>query len=266
VRMATLAPVLDADELARAVKALSGAPSASGGGPASGPRGTVSSQSEPVAAPARRLKVEGEVKADAPRRSAARGESRRQSTDDTEPVVDASASESARTAADLPELRAYIRQKKAALAGFMELGAGLELTDDVLRVLPRSDIYVRYLNDNKGAISALAAEHYRRPIKVELAQPLTGDAPVSPAEAEVAQKAIPAATQPTAAQPVDLQTTTEAAAQTNSVDANGEPIDRDAVRKELFADPLVRKILDELEGRLVDVRRPAARRNQGGQQ
>src|SRR5579863_7039361 len=41
VRMATLAPVLDADELARAVKALGGA-TASGGGPASGSRGAAS--------------------------------------------------------------------------------------------------------------------------------------------------------------------------------------------------------------------------------
>ena len=34
------------------------------------------------------------------------------------------------------------------------------------------------------------------------------------------------------------------------------------MRKELYADPLVRKILDELEGRLVDVRRVMARRNE----
>ena len=44
--------------------------------------------------------------------------------------------------------------------------------------------------------------------------------------------------------------------------SNGEPIDRETARKELFADPMVRRILDELEGRLVDVRRPPVKRNE----
>ena len=164
VRMATLAPVLDADDLARAVKALGGA-TASGGGSASGQRGAASIPAEPAAAPARRLKVEGEVKADAPRRMAAPVETPRQAAPDAAATPSMSSSDSAKTAGDLPELRAYIRQKKAALAGFMELGAGLELEGDVVRVVPRSDIYVRYLNDNKGAISALASRptpHDRR--------------------------------------------------------------------------------------------------------
>ena len=39
----------------------------------------------------------------------------------------------------------------------MELGAGLELDGDILRVTPRNDIYVRYLNDNKSTISMLAS-------------------------------------------------------------------------------------------------------------
>jgi hypothetical protein len=71
--------------------------------------------------------------------------------------------------ADLPELRAYIRSKKAALAGFMELGAGLQLVGDVLRVMPRSDIYVSYLNGRQVEIAALSSEFYGRPIVVELA-------------------------------------------------------------------------------------------------
>jgi hypothetical protein len=48
-------------------------------------------------------------------------------------------------ACDLPDLRAFIRVKKPALAGFMELGAKLELVDGVLKVVPRSDIFQRYL-------------------------------------------------------------------------------------------------------------------------
>jgi DNA polymerase-3 subunit gamma/tau len=260
VRMATLAPVLDADELARAVKAL-GSATASGGGPASGPRGAASIPSEPVTAPARRLKVEGEVKADAPRRKAAPDQPPRQAAPDAAATPSMPASDSAKTGADLPELRAYIRQKKAALAGFMELGAGLDLNDDVLRVVPRSDIYVRYLNDNKGAISALASEHYARPIKVELA-PTSADIARTPAvESEAPETPAPAAAEP--ARRIDWPSAPETAAQpAPSADADGEPIDREAARKELYADPLVRKILDELEGRLVDVRRPAAKRNE----
>jgi hypothetical protein len=72
---------------------------------------------------------------------------------------------------DLPELRAHIRLKKPALAGFMELGAGLEFAGDVLRVIPRNDIYVPYLNDNKDTIAVLATEFHGRPIAVELAPP-----------------------------------------------------------------------------------------------
>jgi len=266
VRMATLAPVLDADELARAVKALGGgAPPASGGGPTSGARTPLPVPSEPVAA-ARRLKVEGEVKADAPRRAASRAEPRRAAASDTEqPAPAVPSSDSANPGADLPELRAYIRQKKAALAGFMELGAALELSGDILRVLPRSDIYVRYLNDNKGTIAALAGEHYGRPIKVELAQP-SSDAGAAPPSAEGGSKPAPA---PPAAssERIEWQRAMQSAAQPASAEANGgEPIDREAARKELFADPLVRKILDELEGRLVDVRRPAARRKEDGRQ
>jgi hypothetical protein len=75
------------------------------------------------------------------------------------------------TGRDLPELRDYIRQKKAALAGFLELGADLELSGDTLRVIPRSDIYVRYLTDNKGMIAVLATEFYGRPIAAEIAPP-----------------------------------------------------------------------------------------------
>ncbi len=256
VRMATLAPVLDAEELARAVKALGGA-TASGGGPASGRRGAASIPSEPVTAPARRLKVEGEVKADAPRRKAPPVEPPQQAVPDAAGTPSIPASDSTKAPGDLPELRAYIRQKKAALAGFMELGAGLDLNADVLRVVPRSDIYVRYLNDNKGAISALASEHYARPIKVELATPSADISSTPAAGSEAPQTQAPAATEP--AQRIDFPSATETGAQPAPADVNGDPIDREAARKELYADPLVRKILDELEGRLVDVRRPAKR-------
>ncbi|HKD70380.1 MAG TPA: DNA polymerase III subunit gamma/tau [Candidatus Binataceae bacterium] len=263
VRMATLAPVLDTDELARAVKALGGgASSDSGGGPGSGSRATAPIAPEPAVAPARRLKVEGEVKADAPRRGRTlAAESIRQAGAEPESKADPGIPDSTKAGADLPELRNYIRQKKAALAGFMELGAGLQLTGDVLRVEPRSDIYVRYLNDNKGAISALAAEHYGRPIKIELTAPAAEAAGAPPPLQPQQQEPQPEVSSPAAPPRADWKSTM----QTVAAEANGEPIDREAARKELFADPLVRKILDELEGRLVDVRRPTARRNQGSE-
>ena len=44
---------------------------------------------------------------------------------------------------DLPELRDFIRSRRAALFGFMEQGAALQLDRDVLRIIPRNDIYER---------------------------------------------------------------------------------------------------------------------------
>jgi AAA domain-containing protein len=67
---------------------------------------------------------------------------------------------------DLPELRDFIRSRRAALFGFMEQGAALELNGDVLTVIPRNDIYIRYLNDNCGAIGELASECFGRTIRV----------------------------------------------------------------------------------------------------
>jgi hypothetical protein len=67
---------------------------------------------------------------------------------------------------DLPELRDFVRSCRAALFGFMEQGAALELDGNVLRVIPRDDIYVRYLNDNRAVIADLATQFYRRPIEV----------------------------------------------------------------------------------------------------
>jgi len=263
VRMATLAPVIDGEELARAVKALGGAPPASGGGAiGGGQRGaSIAVEPAPSPAPARRLKVEGEVKADAPLRKAAP----RQAIP-AEPARSAPRADSANAAVDLPDLREYIRQKKAALAGFMELGAGLELDGDILRVTPRNDIYVRYLNDNKSTISMLAAEHYGRPLKVELAQPAPEGSPAQPAAPDAPSKPVSAApAQPAPARPIDRQDAREAsAAPAQAAASNGEAIDREEARKELYADPIVRKILDELEGRLVDVRRPPGRRNGPG--
>ena len=68
----------------------------------------------------------------------------------------------------MPELREHIRARRAALAGFMEQGASLALDGDLLRVIPRNDIYIRYLNDNRGSIGELASELYGRKLRVEV--------------------------------------------------------------------------------------------------
>jgi hypothetical protein len=70
--------------------------------------------------------------------------------------------------ADLPELREHIRARRAALAGFMEQGADLALEGNSLRVIPRKDIYIRYLNDNRATIGELASEFYGRKLRVEV--------------------------------------------------------------------------------------------------
>ena len=75
--------------------------------------------------------------------------------------------------ADLPELREHIRARRAALAGFMEQGCDLALEGDLLRVIPRNDIYIRYLNDNRTSIGELASDLYGRELRVvvELKKP-----------------------------------------------------------------------------------------------
>jgi len=71
---------------------------------------------------------------------------------------------------DLPDLREFIHGRRAALYGFLVKGASLRMDGDSIILTPRNDIYIRYLNDNRGVIAALATEFYGRPMKVELAQ------------------------------------------------------------------------------------------------
>jgi DNA polymerase-3 subunit gamma/tau len=269
VRMATLAPVMDGEELTRTLRTLSGK-GTSGGGSSSGGTGKPAAASDDSAprrrgnleaersqskiaeaapsaapaageraqaagsngfapAPARRLRVEGEVKASAPPRSPAAAERPQAET----------------VAPDLPELREHIRARRAPLAGFMEHGAALELRDDTLKLTARDSFYVRYFNENKSTIAELATEFYGRPIQVEMAGAVAAAPAPSPPPAEPAPKPPRASSRPPMPPPVTMPPPqpTEPA------------LDREAARKELFADPVVRQILEELEGRLVDIRR-----------
>jgi DNA polymerase-3 subunit gamma/tau len=270
IRMAALAPVMDADELLRAIGNGGGSGPAS---PSSSSGGAASSGGSPSATvPTRRMKVEGEVNATAPVRvpSPAPPQS---SSRATAPLGAGIAQGSMKP--DLPELRDFIRTRRAALAGFMEQGASLALNDEVLTVNARNDIYIRYLSDNRATIAELAGEFFARPVKVEVSSngtvvstamakaPVAGTSPASsngaakPPAAEATK--IEQAPPPPENEPkltivrdaaVAAPTTPSIPVDTAPKSRAGSPEDRQAV----LQDPEMRRIFDELEARLVEVR------------
>lgn len=177
---------------------------------------------------------------------------------------------------DLPELRDFIRTRRAALAGFMEQGASLAFNDDVLTVNARNDIYIRYLSDNRATIAELAGEFFARPVKVEVSSngtvvsTATGKAPNATAgatpsssngaakpaapEGSSIEKAAPPEIEPklTIVRDTSNAATPPAAAPVDTAPKSraGGPEDRQAV----LQDPEMRRIFDELEARLVEVR------------
>jgi DNA polymerase III subunit gamma/tau len=255
VRMASLAAVIDADELLRAIGSTppaSGAPPASSGG-GSGSRGAAKQEppANPQSSGARRMRVEGEVKADAPLRQGSQPESH----DDG--------------VRELPELRDFIRGKRAALAGFMEQGAGLVLDGDTLTVTARNDIYIRYLNDNKNVIAELASEHLGRTIRVQVsingaANPassrptmplasngLTRELPRATVSAPIAVENAPKKTAPSK----PIESIREIAPPSPAIETArraATPEERQAA----LADPAVRRVFDTLDARLVELRMP----------
>ena len=269
VRMASLAAVVDADELLRAIGSTppaSGTPPASSSGGGSGGRPTPKPEpaSSPQASGARRMRVEGEVKADAPLRQ----EPRPENQDNKE------------SAPELPELRGFIRNRRAALAGFMEQGAGLVIDGDVLTVIARNDIYIRYLNDNKAVIAELASEHLGRTIRVELsingavkaaaarttmplgANGLTRELPAAPAStpnpvaAENGQGQTAPPPKPVA--PIkEVAPVKEIALAPTMKDVARRPATPEE-RQAVLSDPSVRRVFDTLDARLVELRIPSA--------
>ena len=270
VRMASLAAVVDADELLRAIGSTppaSGTPPASSSGGGSGGRAAAKPEpaSSPQASGARRMRVEGEVKADAPLRQEPRAENQNEI-------------ESAR---ELPELRDFIRNRRAALAGFMEQGAGLAIDGDLLTVIARNDIYIRYLNDNKAVIAELASEHLGRTIRVELsingavrpaagrttmplgANGLTRELPATPASTTNPPVAAQNGQRQTAPPPKPVEPIKEVAPVKEIATA---PTVKDAARRPatpeerqaVLSDPAVRRVFDTLDARLVELRMPNA--------
>jgi DNA polymerase-3 subunit gamma/tau len=288
IRMATLAPVIDAQDLMRAIGAAgtgdSGATPAGAAPPpasAAPPAAASASAATPVSAEAaagryapagaRRIPFEGDIKADAPRRTAP-------ATTPSPPPPQHSAVAAPLAGAGLPELRDFIRNRRAALAGFMEQGALLQLTGDLLTVTPRNDIYIRYLADNRTVIGELAAEFYGRPIKTEvasstsIASPSIASTPIesAPIKTSAASAADDATTpadeivgdpvaQPAAA--VTVAATSEATEPRDPVRAaENPPTDQAQARQALYADPVARRLFNEFEARLVEIKLPAPSR------
>jgi hypothetical protein len=190
------------------------------------------------------LRVEGEVKADAPLRVSA--------GDDA--------------VAELPELRNFIRGRRAALAGFMEQGAGLVLDGSILTVTARNDIYIRYLSDNRAVIAELASEHLGRPIRVELSNSV-GAASRSksanpPAANITATRELPAREIPA---PQRVSRSIERSSE-RSIESIREAAPAPAVasrrvatqeeRNAVLTDPAMRRVFDTLDARLVELRMP----------
>ncbi len=191
--MATLAPVDDGRAVALAGRLrrrciacrIASAPSSSSGSSGGGLRAPAA-HPDPEPAPSAgiraSLRVEGEVKADAPLRvggavaltstSTPRLNWRTPRLRERRPTVALAPlgrrESTAPAGSDLPELRDHIRARRAALAGFMEQGAALAIEGDVLSIVPRNDIYIRYLNDNRGVIGEMACDLFGRPIRAEI--------------------------------------------------------------------------------------------------
>ncbi len=240
VRMAALAPVMDAEELLRAVSAGGGS---SGAGPAPSAPGAQSSGTggSPAAAGARRMRVAGEVKADAPLRTP----------------------NGPRNGEDLPDFRRHLRNRRAALAGFMEQGAALQFAGDVLSVVPSSDVYVRYLGDNRDALAELAREFFGRPVRVEIvskAQALAQGAEATETGTEANER--PSVAQAGGNESAEAQESDCPAESSRNAD-RGQPASAGAsnngeARRQLLADPVIRSLFDILEARLVEIRPPRA--------
>jgi hypothetical protein len=139
----------------------------------------------------------------------------------------------------------------------MEQGASLKIDGELLTMTARSDIYVRYLTDNRNVVAELASELYGRRIKVEMAS------------SGATEAAIPAAFKPpdgvvdrSLVKPVPLDVSGSGASN-DATTAEGAPVSSASAaarqtqahsRQNLYADPLVQRIFEEFDARLVEVK------------
>ena len=181
----------------------------------------------------------------------------------------------ANPAAGLPELRDFIRSRRAALFGFMEQGAALDLNDDVLTIVPRKDIYIRYLSDNRGVIAELASELYGRRIRAEISE--VGAAPTASAASAPTDGAEPAKAAPASAEnspDTSSDSSSDASPETSSGANRGDEtgtartddpatpaaavatdgMSPAELKQSVYGDPVVKRVFDEFQARLVEVR------------
>jgi len=148
------------------------------------------------------------------------------------------------------------------LAGFMEQGASLKIDGDLLTVTPRSDIYVRYLTDNRNVIADLASELYGRRFKVEIGSTDASASAVSEThqrselEMESSPGLVPLRSSG-AGQPQGAANEGASVPPVSIAPVSGEP--QSDARQKLYADPVVRRIFEEFDARLVDLKTASIR-------
>ncbi|MFZ0660707.1 MAG: hypothetical protein WAM05_18450, partial [Candidatus Binataceae bacterium] len=126
-----------------------------------------------------------------------------------------------------------------------------------------SDIYVRYLADNRAVIAEIASDFFGRAIRAEIVA--VNAAPATPASATASIAAAPRTNSGSGDTSI-----AEAAAPVTKVTANGATPSIPAAaatrrvstspeeRAALFADPVVERVLETLEARFVEVRAAVA--------
>jgi hypothetical protein len=154
---------------------------------------------------------------------------------------------------ELPDLRDFIRSRRAALAGFMEQGASLRIDGELLTVTPRSDIYVRYLTDNRNVIGDLASELYGRRIKVEMAGLGAGRTAISDALAPAGAPGESSAANPERPDTPEVKGSAQGT-KGSAASAESRSVASQDARQKLHADPLVQRIFQEFDARLVDLK------------
>lgn len=144
----------------------------------------------------------------------------------------------------------------------MEQGASLKLDGDLLMVTPRSDIYVRYLNDNRNVIADLTSELYGRHIKVDIAvkEASASALPEMQERPDMASEspAKPACVPTFAVERAQGAANGGALVSSVSLPPPGGASQAD-LRQKLYADPVVRLIFEEFDARLVELKTASIR-------
>ena len=145
----------------------------------------------------------------------------------------------------------------------MEQGASLTLDGDLLRVTPRSDIYVRYLSDNRNVIGELATELFGRRIKIEMA-PVSAAMTAPSGRGSSLSVATDSTSEPAPSLSSGMARPVDGAADAGASQSPLGPqslADQAATdpRQMLYADPVVQGIFEEFDARLVELKTSSMR-------